>query len=399
MDITILLPFGQKKTFSDQNLICVADIINKLSISYPDLPIFQPTDLYGKKLDYGILISKIPNRTICYGINYIQWLEPQNNTKKNKRKTAPPNIQNKKYNIFKIYLPDGQVSAIPWNPNLILSDILNKIIKNRSININLVARDLSGQAVDTKKSLAELNLREITYGTDIKSWTLYNGYDSIRKYLTDELESELKIFKIYLPDGQLSIISWDGELKISDIITKINNKYEFPANYEPKDILGNILNINLKLSELKISEITYGIDILEWIIIREKNKTKPSQPIQRVRSLPIPKSPKKIRFDIFTTNIPENNKIIPVNYYPLSDWLLYKSNLSDKKLLNLYFENTKKFKPDAVTPYQFELTNNLNLNKNPNLNNNLKYKTWKKNINKNIKLKLMDHQKFSMTKN
>eukprot|EP01125_Pyxidicula_operculata_P014658 TRINITY_DN4906_c0_g1_i1.p1 TRINITY_DN4906_c0_g1~~TRINITY_DN4906_c0_g1_i1.p1 ORF type:complete len:891 (-),score=221.72 TRINITY_DN4906_c0_g1_i1:124-2796(-) len=264
------------------NSIALKKLKNKSKASHKQKNSSSPSS----SSSYASSIAKITEKkSSFYNLNYESSSSMNPTMMTTPSSTTSSNNLVKK--IFKIYLPNGQVSVVPFQAEKELGQVLEKACASR-LGLEYkkmgIPMDFSNNKLDMTKKIGELNVVEIVFGTNMKNWTLLKCQEmgDLQNYIKHYLKFEEKensdsnsIFKIYLPGGDISSVpllrEYDKVLR--EVLERIcNTRQGLDMNQSPIiDLKGQYVDIDLTLQELGIKEICFGTDILEWIMYYERN--------------------------------------------------------------------------------------------------------------------------------
>jgi hypothetical protein len=88
--------------------------------------------------------------------------------------------------LLKVRLPQEQRQVVPFKPEAVLRDVLDKICKSRPFTVDdFICKDKSGLEVDINKTLGEIGQEEITFFTPKAGGTNFEQRDKCKKTLSD----------------------------------------------------------------------------------------------------------------------------------------------------------------------------------------------------------------------
>jgi hypothetical protein len=88
--------------------------------------------------------------------------------------------------LLKVRLPQEQRQVVPFKPEAVLRDVLDKICKSRPFTIeDFICKDKAGVEVDISKTLGELGHEEVTFFTPKAGGTNFEQRDKCKKTLSD----------------------------------------------------------------------------------------------------------------------------------------------------------------------------------------------------------------------
>eukprot|EP01124_Arcella_intermedia_P008154 TRINITY_DN15102_c0_g1_i1.p1 TRINITY_DN15102_c0_g1~~TRINITY_DN15102_c0_g1_i1.p1 ORF type:complete len:746 (+),score=158.98 TRINITY_DN15102_c0_g1_i1:45-2282(+) len=135
----------------------------------------EPLDIEDRPLDPKKPVGDLGVGAIFFGVNAKNWtnLKAQDYISHYLNNFQTVNEDNSK---FKIYLPDGNFSSLPYfqNKHKILREVLHAKFKSRPTDLELAKNptNLKGEPLNTELALDELGVREICVGTDILHWAI-----------------------------------------------------------------------------------------------------------------------------------------------------------------------------------------------------------------------------------
>lgn len=94
--------------------------------------------------------------------------------------------------IFKILLPGGLSSSVPYDETLTLRKVLQNVLRKKP-ELDVAAlgepRDLHGRTLAQSKTLGELGTLEILWGTNKLEWSLAANHYAVNQFLAEEVRA------------------------------------------------------------------------------------------------------------------------------------------------------------------------------------------------------------------
>eukprot|EP01124_Arcella_intermedia_P024230 TRINITY_DN4031_c0_g2_i1.p1 TRINITY_DN4031_c0_g2~~TRINITY_DN4031_c0_g2_i1.p1 ORF type:complete len:825 (+),score=204.64 TRINITY_DN4031_c0_g2_i1:329-2803(+) len=170
----------------------LGEILDKVVKSYQltPTPEWKPRDGNDNEIDLKTKVRDLNITEIAYGITLKEWtVHYATEAIENYiRRETTTDVNSQK---FQVYLPQGQITAMVFEPNTKLVHILQRVRQKRTTQnlTSAVATDLKGNELDTNKTLDELGLKEICYGVSIIDWIEDREKEKLRDKGIEDLEA------------------------------------------------------------------------------------------------------------------------------------------------------------------------------------------------------------------
>lgn len=126
-----------------------------------------------------LTLGEIGETEVLWGTSYAQWRVVRGAEKIDSFLAAEEEASNSK--SFKIYLPQGQLSAFIYDAEKTVRQVLDRLKHRDDLAMGLQAYSMKGVPLDLEMKLSELKDRAICYGTDILTWIEHKEKEAASK--------------------------------------------------------------------------------------------------------------------------------------------------------------------------------------------------------------------------